>query len=139
VSSFKLEAGERSVESRNFRLQTLHFKLPTGRRRDWLHKQSQFRPRDQARGTVSGAPRRGAGLLNVGKYWRCGEYLGTMTRHYRTGTPVAQPGPQTRKNAFGSPIPSAGVEHRRGAAVPHVWEPHGCCGQRRKEEERLES
>ncbi len=30
-------------------------------------------------------PTPSAGLPDVGKYWRCGEYLGTMTRHNRQG------------------------------------------------------
>jgi len=40
------------------------------------------------------------------------------------GRPVAQPGPQTRKDAFGSPMPSAGVERTPpGPAVPQEWAP----------------
>jgi chorismate dehydratase len=31
---------------------------------------------------------------------------------------VGQPGPQTRENAFGSPMPSAGIEDRRGRRSP---------------------
>ena len=53
----------------------------------------------QADGIVSGTPRPSTGLLDVGKYWRRGEYSGTMIR-------------------------------RNG---------QGCCGQRHKEEERLEN
>ncbi len=34
---------------------------------------------------------------------------------------VAQPGPQTRKDAFGSPMPSAGVYSPPRAGVLHDW------------------